>query len=58
MNAISTTSKQVADVFNSFDLRKKIFLVLTVLLTVGTLAALVMWVQKTDFEILFTGLSP
>jgi flagellar M-ring protein FliF len=57
MDSISTTSKQVADVFNSFDLRKKVFLILTVLFTVGTLVALVMWAQKTDFEVLFSGLS-
>lgn len=57
MDSISTASKQVADVFNSLDLRKKLFLILTVLFTVGTLVALIMWAQKINFEILFTGLS-
>jgi flagellar M-ring protein FliF len=57
MDSISITSKKVADVFNSLVPRKKIFFILTLLLTVGTLVALIMWAQKTDFEVLFTGLS-
>ena len=57
MDSIATTSKQAADVFNSLAIRKKIFLILTVLFTVGTLVALIMWAQKTDFEVIFTGLS-
>ena len=57
MDSISITSKKVADVFNSLATRKKIFFILTVLLTVGTLVALIMWSQKTDFKVLFTGLS-
>jgi flagellar M-ring protein FliF len=57
MDSKSTTSKQFADVFNSLATRKKIFLILTVLFTVGTLIALIMWAQKTDFEVLFAGLS-
>ncbi len=57
MDSTSTTSKKVAVVFDSLATRKKIFLILTVLFTAGTLAALIMWAQKTDFEVLFTGLS-
>jgi len=57
MDSISNTFKQTADVFNALELRKKIFFVLTILCTVGTLVALVMWSQKTNFEILFSGLS-
>ncbi len=57
MDSKSTTSKQFADVFNSLATCKKIFLILTVLFTVGTLIALIMWAQKTDFEVLFAGLS-
>ena len=57
MDSIYNTFSQSVDVFNSLELRKKIFFILTILLTVGSLIALIMWTQKTDFEILFTGLS-
>jgi len=57
MDFIANTFNQTAAVFNALPARKKVFSILTVLFTVGSLVALILWTQKTDFEILYTGLS-
>ncbi len=57
MDYIFNTFNQMASVFNALEPRKKVFSILTILFTVGSLVALILWTQKTDFEILYTGLS-
>jgi len=57
MEFFSKALKQSAAVFNALEPRKKVFFLLTILFTVGSLSALIIWTQKTDYEILYTGLS-
>lgn len=57
MDFLTNTFKQTAAVFNALDPRRKLFFIITVLLTIGSLTLLILWTQKTDYEILYTGLS-
>jgi len=48
---------QFARAFNSFSTQRKVFAGLAVLLTIGVLIAMIIWANRVDYKLLYTGLS-
>ncbi len=57
MDYIKTVFKQFSAVFLSLPANKRIFATITVLITIASFAALIIWTSRVEYKSLYTGLS-
>jgi len=57
MDFIKKLAQQTADVYNALTPGRRVFILISVFLTIGTLVGLILWTTKIDYKPLYTGLS-
>lgn len=58
MGVFNRLFNQAVAVYNAFPPKKRFLLLIAVLLTIASLVTLIVWVNRVDYKILYTGLSP
>ena len=57
MADITKAPQQLAKVYQELPPKRRIFALITVLLTIGSLVGLISWANRTDYKTIYTGLS-
>lgn len=57
MSVFTRVSDQAVAVYNGFPPKKRLFLLIAILLTAGSLAGLIAWANRVEYKTLYTGLS-
>ncbi len=57
MDYFKNLVEQISTAFNQLQAKQKMLVIVTVTLTIGSLLALIVWANRTDYKTLYTGLS-